>query len=769
MARALGQLALAAPILAIVWLVLPRDEHVPLVGSGILIACSLSLAAAGLAGVFDRSPTWVFQVLLAAAPLLVTPFVIWTDSPDSGFALLYVWATPYAYCWFSLRTAALQTAFVAVCAFSGLQLSVHVTDSFTDQLADVLILVATIVAVGLFSRGLMRSLRRAQSLRLHRERVLVEFGQASLDSSTPATVVDDALAIAIRELRADFAALAEPLPDTSLRLVAVAGPADVELWPVGSVVPGNRKSILSCAVEDGVMVSDDLWHDTRVHPVAGMTNETLRGGIGVRVLDHEGRLGAISVYSRTRTFSSDDASFLQVLGNLVSAARSRFSAEEQLRHQALHDPLTGLPNRALLAERLERALIRARRRTGESVAVILIDVDRFKQVNDSLGHPIGDELLRALAERLGQKVRAEDTLARMGGDEFVIVAEGIDGEAHAVEVAQRIADAWSAPFAVAGTMLHVEASTGVALSAAGMNPDALLANADAAMYRAKARRSGAVALYDDDLRERATHQLRTEQGLRRALDEDQLRVHFQPIVDPRTLACSSLEALVRWEHPQQGLINPSAFIPTAEESGLIVPLGARVLELALQQLARWRADPALAELGVSVNVSAHQLREPGFPGAVAGALERHGIPPHALTLELTERVVLEPCGPAARTASALRETGIGLALDDFGTGWSSLSSLRSLPLSTLKVDRSFVAGLGSDEADACVISGILMMARGTGLTVVAEGVETAEQADELAALGCHRAQGYFYAPPLPAQEAEAFLRSPARARAGNAS
>jgi diguanylate cyclase (GGDEF)-like protein len=762
MARSLGYLALAGPLLVLVWLALPRDEHVPPARAAVVVVCSLALAATALSGRFDRSPPWVFQLLLAVAPLLVTPFVVWTDSPDSGFALLYVWATPYAYCWFSLRVAAAQTAWVGVCALTGLQLSRHVTDPFTDQFADILLLVGTIVAVGLFSRGLMHSLRRAQSLRLHRERVLVELGQASLDSTEPGTVSEHALEIALRELGADFAALAEQQPDGTLRMVAVAGPPGADLWPVGSPVPGDRATLLACAIEDGVMVSDDLWHDSRVHPVTGVTGEELTGGVAVRVRDHAGGLGAISVYSRSRRFTTDDATFLSALGNLVSAARSRLGAEEQLRHQALHDPLTGLPNRALLAERLDRALIRARRRAEESVAVILIDIDRFKQVNDSLGHPVGDQLLHALADRLGHLVRAEDTLARMGGDEFVIVTEGIAGETHALEVARRVAEAWAAPFTVAGTVLHVEASTGVAISVPGIDPDALLANADAAMYRAKRERSGAVALYDDDLRERATHQLLTEQGLRQALRNDELRVQFQPIVDPRTLACSSLEALVRWEHPQRGLVLPGAFIAVAEESGLIVPLGARVLELSLEQLACWRGEPGLGELSVSVNVSAHQLREPAFATAVADALDRYGLPPEALTLELTERVVLDPHGPAARCAAALRATGVGLALDDFGTGWSSLSALRSLPLSTLKIDRSFVTGLGSGasdgNADACVISGILLMARGNGLTVVAEGVETAQQAAALAALGCDRAQGYHYAPPLQPEDAATFLR-----------
>jgi diguanylate cyclase (GGDEF)-like protein len=766
MARSLGYLALTAPLLTLAWLALPRDEHVPLPAAAFVVACSLGLASTALSGRFDRCPAWTFQLLLAVAPVLVTPFVVWTDSPDSGFALLYVWATPYAYCWFSLRVAAAQTAWVGACALVGLQISTHVTDPFTDQLADVLLIVATIVAVGLFSRGLMRSLRRAQTLRLHRERVLVEFGQASLDSSDRTMLSNHALKIAMRELRADFAALAEQQPDGTLRLVAVAGPADAELWPVGAIVPGGRATLLSCAVQDGVMVSDDLWRDSRLQPPSGFTGHTLVGGAAVRVMDHADGLGAISVYSRTRQFNTDDATFLQALGNLVSAARSRFGAEDQLRHQALYDPLTGLPNRALLAERLDRALIRARRRTGESVAVILIDIDRFKQVNDSLGHPVGDQLLHALGDRLRQLVRAEDTLARMGGDEFVIVAEGISGEAHALEVAQRIAEAWTTAFDIVGTTLHVAASTGVALSLPGMGSDALLANADAAMYRAKRRRSGAVALYDDELRERATNQLRTEQGLRRALRDDELRVHFQPIVDPVTLSCASLEALVRWEHPHRGLIHPGVFIGVAEESGLIIPLGARVLELALAQLARWRDEPGLDGLSVSVNVSAHQLREPGFTAAVAHALASHGVPPRALTLELTERVVLDPQGPAARTAAALRATGVELALDDFGTGWSSLSSLRSLPLNTLKVDRSFVAGLGDpDDADACVISGILLMARGTGLTVVAEGVETAEQAAALAALGCDLAQGYHYARPLPPDEAAAFLRAGVAPRA----
>jgi EAL domain-containing protein (putative c-di-GMP-specific phosphodiesterase class I) len=356
-------------------------------------------------------------------------------------------------------------------------------------------------------------------------------------------------------------------------------------------------------------------------------------------------------------------------------------------------------------------------------------------------------------------VRAGDTLARMGGDEFVIIAERVSDVAHALEIADRIADSWSTPLAIGARSLHVTASVGVAVSAPGTDGDELLASADAAMYRAKGQGGAGSALFDDGLRKQASTQLRTEQELRRALERDEVRLHFQPIVHPATLRCLGLEALARWQHPDRGLVGPGEFIPIAGATGLILPLGARVLDLALEQLAAWRLEePAFADVAVSVNVSASQLRQPTFVSTLRATLHRVGLPPSALTLEITEGVLLRPDGPAVKTAHELTRLGVSLALDDFGTGYSSLSTLRSLPVTSLKIDRSFLDGLGRDEADTGVISGILRMAAGARLAVVAEGVETDEQARLLVSMGCDAAQGYHYERPMPADDAAAFVR-----------
>jgi diguanylate cyclase (GGDEF)-like protein len=763
MARSLAALSAVGPVVGMLWLAIPGHGHVPVAGAAVVVALSWALAAVLFSGRLDDSPPWVFQAFLAVATLATSPAVYWTADPSSTFALFYVWATPYAFCWFSLRHAALQTAFACVCYFGALSLSHGLTgEGVRDHLADVLLLGSTIVAVGLFARRLVHGLRGQERLRVHRASVLADFGRSSLDAVALQPVLDEGVRIAEHELCADFVLIAEVVDDGAsdeLRVAAVAGPSASDRLPVGRRFAGSDRSLLGHAIRvDEPVTTDDLRVDPRIDLSPALRLFGVRTAIAVAVRGRTGRRLGMGVYRTTRSpFAADDPSFVHALANVVAAAVERFADEAELRRQALHDPLTGLPNRTLMTDRLRHALLGAQRAAGDRVAVVVIDVDRFKNVNDSLGHAFGDHLLLVLARRLSEAVRASDTLARLGGDEFVVIAERVRDADHARDLAERVSRAWDEPLQVEGRVLHLRASVGVALSDDTSTPDELVANADAAMYRAKRERPGSVELYDERLRQRVSRDLRLEQELRVAIDRDELLLHFQPIVDPASLRCTEVEALVRWNHPERGLVSPGRFIALAEDSGLIVPLGERVLDLALAQVAAWRAS-GLTELSVSCNVSARQLRHPGFAQHVHDQLDAHGVPAGALAVEITEHVVLDPRGPAAATACELHELGIRLMLDDFGTGYSSLSSLRALPVSVLKIDRSFIAGLGTDAADTGIVGGVLHLARGAGLEVVAEGVETAEQAALLSEMGCDRAQGFYFARPLAADAAGAFLR-----------
>lgn len=431
------------------------------------------------------------------------------------------------------------------------------------------------------------------------------------------------------------------------------------------------------------------------------------------------------------------------------------AAESPLRRalfRALHDPVTGLANRALLLDRLTQALARSGRRPG-FVAVLFLDLDRFKLVNDSLGHAAGDELLGEVARRLEGAVRSTDSVARLGGDEFVVLADTVDGADEALALAERLRDVLAAPYRLAGgERVVVTASAGVALGGAGSAvPGELLWDADAAMYKAKELGRDRTHLFEAGLRAAANDRFRAEVLLRRALDHDGLRLHYQPIVAVGTGAVVGVEALVRLHDPARGLVPPAEFIPVAEESGLIVPLGAWVIAEAARRAAHWRHLPGAGEgFCVSVNLSGRQLAHPGFLEEVADALDGTGADASALCFELTENALVDATGASLRSLEGLKRRGARLAIDDFGTGHSSLTWLRRLPADVLKVDRSFVAGLATDPDDAAIVRAVVGLGHALGLLTVAEGVETPAQLDALAALGCDWAQGYLFARPAPA-------------------
>jgi len=460
-----------------------------------------------------------------------------------------------------------------------------------------------------------------------------------------------------------------------------------------------------------------------------------------------------------------------VTGIVVTARDigERKEFEKQLIQQAFHDPLTLLPNRALFNDRLAQANVRNARRHG-SVGVLFLDLDNFKLINDSLGHQAGDSLLVAAANRLKTCIRVEDTVARIGGDEFVVLLESTS-EDEAVKTTERIEQAFAQPFVIKDREFIITVSSGIALrDASPGDADDLLRNADAAMYRAKTGGKARHVVFRDSMHTDSLRRLELESDLRQAVPRGELIVHYQPIVNLDTGELTEVEALVRWQHPVRGLLMPGDFISLAEENGLIVPIGQWVLEQACRQIMAWRAQfPDQAALMVSVNLSARQFQEAGLVGQVSRALRDAGLAPRWLKLEITESVLMQDVETTIKTLWQLKALGVELAIDDFGTGYSSLAYLKRLPLDILKIDRSFIGGIGHDSEDTAIVQAIISMAKSLSLSVTAEGIETAEQAALLRGWVCNRGQGYYYSPPVAAASlAELLLRPGAKLKPAQA-
>src|SRR5919112_1592970 len=457
--------------------------------------------------------------------------------------------------------------------------------------------------------------------------------------------------------------------------------------------------------------------------------------------------------------SSLQARNLARAGRLISLRdiTERKGLEQRLMQQALHDPLTGLPNRSLFMNRLEHALAPGRRRDSR-VAVLFMDLDNFKFVNDSLGHEAGDQLLVAVSRHVQPCLRAEDTIARLGGDEFAILIEDVKYTSEPAYVAERIVEELQAPFTVVHQPVVITPSIGIAIGSKQDSPEHLLREADLAMYRAKEDGKARHRVFDPSMEYETTERLRLENDLRRALQRDEFRVHYQPVVHLETSRIVGMEALLRWEHPERGVILPDDFVPLAEEIGLIIPLGRWVLREACRQAHRWQKRyPAEPPLSMGVNLSTRQLWDSDLVEDVEGLLRETGLNPECLILEITESAVVGAEEHRIGTLRSLRALGVRFALDDFGTGYSSLSYLKRLPVSLLKIDRSFVERIGQDAEDKVLVTGIVYVASALGLSVVAEGVETPQQLELVESLGCELGQGHYFSEPVSSEAAEELL------------
>jgi len=471
-----------------------------------------------------------------------------------------------------------------------------------------------------------------------------------------------------------------------------------------------------------------------------------------------------------REETAEERHFVEAVASILLSAIVRTRAEDAIRHQAMHDPLTGLPNRTLFNDRLEHALSR-RARVGGYVAVMIVDLDGFKNVNDSLGHLAGDALLVAVADRFRTLLRGFDTIARLGGDEFAILADDLDAVDQAGLVAQRVLDALVEPLQLPDRAVAIGASIGIALAdRPDSSGDRILSHADAAMYRAKREGKGCYRVFETAMHTAAVERMTLEQELRTAVNERALTVHYQPVVNTHSGLVTSFEALARWPHPVRGLVPPAVFIPLAEEAGLILELGHAVLVEACRQAHEWQQQFPELHLSVTVNASRLQLAHPGFVEHVSRSLADADLPPSALTLEVTESVLAKDSGRIIKTLDELRRNGVRVAIDDFGTGYSSFAALAELPIDILKIDKCFIDNLLRDYQGRGFVNAIMQLAQTLNLETIAEGVEHQEQHDALTELGCSHIQGYHYSPPIPADQTAHYLErniavvSPVRVR-----
>ena len=584
-----------------------------------------------------------------------------------------------------------------------------------------------------------------------------------IKSTVQATLLTRTLHHAIERHRADVA-----LRESEQRFLLAVNGAKDGLWDWrldGGLYLSPRWRAMLGYAEDAHPASPEAWlaalHPDDVDAFTTALDDHLAGRTAHFEREHRIRDGHGQwrwVLTRGLAIRDDQGKAWRIAGS-QSDISARKQAEDRLRYEALHDSLTGLPNRALCLDRIGHAIARAHRDPLSRFAVLFLDLDRFKVVNDNLGHVAGDRLLSAFARRCSRLVRPGDTFARLGGDEFCIVLDSVASPQEAEHVALRVQRALRAPFDLDGREVLITASLGVCLNTPEhTTADGMLRDADVAMYRAKASGRGCHILYESSLDHGTAERLDIEMDLRRALERDEFVLYFQPIVSLADRRITGAEALLRWQSPTRGMVGPNEFIPLAEDTGLIVPIGRWVIETAARTAALWHAEASTGACGrkvptVSVNLSPRQFRDIGLVEYIRDVLRDSGLPPAGLVLEITESVLMDHTEDAIAILGELRELGVGIHLDDFGTGFSSLRYLQRLPIDRLKIDRSFVRGIPDRKQDADIVRTIIELGHQLGKTVVAEGIETEAQHNALLQMGCGFAQGFLYGRPAAAMPA----------------
>jgi diguanylate cyclase (GGDEF)-like protein len=606
-------------------------------------------------------------------------------------------------------------------------------------------------------------LRSEESSRLQglQQMQVARFGQLAIEGSEIDELCREACRIVAAVLEIEYGVIFKPVANgEELLLVAAAG-IEEDLIGAGTVPAGRRSQSGYALVTGETTVVHDLDNEHRFQQSDLQRQMGVKSAAVILIKGKGEPYGVIGAASRqVHRFSREDVDFMQAIANVLANAIERRRTEEHTQHEALHDPLTGLPNRNLFLDRLEHALSVARRRET-SVAVLFLDLDQFKVVNDSLGHAAGDELLASVAPRIEQALRPGDTVARFGGDEFAVLAEDVGNERGATRIAERIAEALARPFILREREHFVSASAGIAIGEGREAPEALIRDADSALYRAKERGRGGYEIFDEVMRSRVIEHMQIENDLRRALQREEFELHYQPVIKMRDGSIVAMEALLRWNHPDRGLVAPLAFIPVAEESRLILPIGRWVIEQACRQAAAWQElNPDSAPVSVAVNLSARQIADPDLLSHIEGSIRANRIDPSTLWLELTETTLLDETSLVERTLESLKGLGVHLVLDDFGVGFSSLGYLKRLPLSMIKLDRTFVENLVEGSHDAAIVRAVNQMADTIGIGVVAEGVETEDQVRMASTLGCGFAQGFHFSEPVPVAQIESLLEQP---------